>query len=163
MSAVDRWTEERFAAHQAKRAAACAVSDSVAEVIEYGTPIAHVRPRQFLLTLPYPPTLNHNTMPTLGGGRYLTQEHKNFRALVAQIVFASGIKRLDGRLSVTITASAPDARARDLDNIVKPTLDALQRAGAILDDCNVDELIVRRVAVRTRGTAQVVVIVREMT
>ena len=45
MSAAFRMTPEAHAAHQAKRARECAISDSVAEVIEYGTPIKPPKPR----------------------------------------------------------------------------------------------------------------------
>ena len=38
----------------------------------------------------------------------------------------------------------PDLRRRDLDNLLKPTLDALQHAGVYEDDSQVDLLMTRR-------------------
>jgi crossover junction endodeoxyribonuclease RusA len=41
-------------------------------------------------------------------------------------------------------AFPPDRRRRDLDNLLKPTLDALQHGGVYEDDSQVDLLVVRR-------------------
>ena len=49
-----------------------------------------------------------------------------------------------GRLYVTITAYQPDNRRRDLDNLPKAILDALQHAGVYEDDSQIDELRIGR-------------------
>jgi crossover junction endodeoxyribonuclease RusA len=41
-------------------------------------------------------------------------------------------------------AFPPDRRRRDLDNIQKPVLDALQHAGVYEDDSQIDLLVTRR-------------------
>jgi crossover junction endodeoxyribonuclease RusA len=41
-------------------------------------------------------------------------------------------------------AFPPDRRRRDLDNLAKPTLDALEHAGVYEDDSQIDLLIIRR-------------------
>lgn len=123
--------------------------DVVAEYMD-GT-----RARKFTLRLPWPPTLNSNTLPTMTGGRILTPEHKTFRAEVAYAVYQAKIPKLYGKLRVSIVAHPPDNRPRDLDNIVKPTLDAMQRAGAIENDRHVDDLHIMRSTVIPRGTIDV--------
>lgn len=107
-------------------------------VAEY---MAGGRARKFVLSLPVPPSVNMNTYPTASGGRVLTDAHRGFRSVVAATVFNAKLPRLYGRLSVRIHVNAPRV---DIDNIVKPTLDALQRAGAIENDRNVDDLHVVR-------------------
>lgn len=44
------------------------------------------------------------------------------------------------RLSINITATPPDRRVRDLDNILKSLLDSIVYAGVIHDDSQFDEI-----------------------
>jgi Holliday junction resolvase RusA-like endonuclease len=97
--------------------------------------------REFSLILPCPQSVNMNTMPDGKGGRYLTQEHRTFRQEVAFAVHQAKIEKLYGVLDVAIWVHAPRV---DIDNVVKPTLDALQRAGAIENDRTVFRLMVTR-------------------
>lgn len=53
---------------------------------------------------------------------------------------------------MTIKASPPDRRARDLDNILKALLDALAHAGVYADDSEIDELHIYRLPARAPGT-----------
>ena len=48
------------------------------------------------------------------------------------------------RLSVLINAYPPDRRKRDLDNILKSLLDALQHARVYPDDSQIDRLTIIR-------------------
>jgi len=64
MSGVLRWSEEHLRAHQAKRARECAVSDSVAEVIPYGTPIKPPKPRD-MFGRPIPALLESDVLPSV--------------------------------------------------------------------------------------------------
>ncbi len=41
---------------------------------------------------------------------------------------------IDGPYKLSITAARPDKRKRDIDNIIKPLSDALQKAGVIAND-----------------------------
>jgi len=49
-----------------------------------------------------------------------------------------------GRIALAMDAFPPDHRRRDLDNIQKPVLDALEHAGVYEDDSQIDLLITRR-------------------
>jgi Holliday junction resolvase RusA-like endonuclease len=97
--------------------------------------------RSFILRLPVPPSVNHSHGPRLDGGRYLMEEYKAFRAAVAFAVYGENSPKLYGRLRVYIRINAP---RMDIDNPVKNLLDSLQRAGAIENDRNVDQLTVER-------------------
>jgi crossover junction endodeoxyribonuclease RusA len=52
-------------------------------------------------------------------------------------------------------AFPPDRRRRDLDNLAKPTLDALEHAGVYEDDSQIDLLIIRRQDVVHGGRLEV--------
>lgn len=119
-------------------------------VAEY---MAGERARKFTLTLPVPPSVNHNMHPTASGGRVLTAEHRGFRSIVAATVYNAKLPKLYGRLSVYIRINAP--RADACDNFTKPILDALQRAGAIENDRNVDDLHIVRSQFVALGTLQI--------
>lgn len=68
-----------------------------------------------------------------------------YRKAVAEAVLlqARGI-HLDGRLALTIIVQPPDRRRRDLDNVLKGLLDAMQHSGLIADDGNIDILSIVR-------------------
>ena len=96
------------------------------------------------LVLPYPPSVNHYWMHT-GRGCYLGKRGKIFRAEVAFLAHATWgdmVLPFTGRLSITIVAHPPDNRRRDVDNILKALLDALQHAGVYKDDNQVKLLTV---------------------
>ena len=96
------------------------------------------------LKLPYPPTANH--IWAQGGRRtFLSKRYKKFIDAVGLAV-----KRLGGELddapfyTVRIVAYPPDRRPRDIDNIIKPILDSLTRAGVWKDDSRVSYVEARK-------------------
>jgi crossover junction endodeoxyribonuclease RusA len=60
-----------------------------------------------------------------------------------------------GRIALTMDVFPPDRRRRDLDNIQKPVLDALEHAGVYEDDSQIDLLITRRREVVPGGRLEV--------
>lgn len=95
------------------------------------------------IELPFPPSINHlwrrvgnRTLVSRGGRAFCRAVHA---ALVAQ-----GVRPISGRLAVTIDVHPPDRRRRDLDNIMKALLDAMQHGGAYHDDGQIDDLHIRR-------------------
>lgn len=112
-------------------------------------------------SLPWPPSVNTYWRHIVLGGKFkkaqarvlLSEQGRRyqveaFAALARQQVPRGAVK---GRLAVSIVAYPPDRRARDLDNLLKSTLDALKHAGTILDDADIDILQVRRGPVRPGG------------
>lgn len=108
--------------------------------------------------LPWPPSVNHYLLfrilpsgkgkkPYLTPGGQLrdgyikpvhTQKAADFRkAAIAAIGF---VKPLCGPVEAQVIAYPPNKHRRDLDNLLKCTLDALQHAGALLDDTQIRRL-----------------------
>lgn len=112
--------------------------------------------------LPWPPSTNRIWRNVVVRGRpqtLLSTEGRQFRALAAQHCMVARVagKRLVGRLEVSLLAMPPDRRARDLDNVLKATLDALTHAGVWVDDSQIDRLAVSRGEI-TKGGRLVVTI-----
>lgn len=109
----------------------------------------------FTLTLPYPPSVN-TYWGFRGSHRFLTAKAKEFKKCVANEFLCSGrLGFADKRLAVYVQLSPPDKRVRDIDNCLKPLLDALCQAGVFVDDGQVDYLSVERRAVVKGGSCTV--------
>ena len=103
------------------------------------------------LTLPYPPSINHYWRH-VGPRTLISREGRTFRKNVCALLGGSGPRKppAGGRIALAMDAFPPDRRRRDLDNIQKPVLDALEHAGIYADDSQIDLLLTRR-RERTRG------------
>ena len=85
--------------------------------------------------LPMPPSTNGIWRGGKGGRHYLSPKYKAWRdeaALLAKVQ-AKG-KRVAGPFAVQINARRPDNRKRDIDNLIKPTLDLLALVHVTDDD-----------------------------
>ena len=85
-------------------------------------------------TLPLPPSLNRLWRFTKTGQMYKSKEYSQWKT-AAQWDVKSQMKgpRIDGKFKLTLIADRPDNRRRDLDNLLKAALDALNEI-AIADD-----------------------------
>jgi crossover junction endodeoxyribonuclease RusA len=106
--------------------------------------------------LPYPPSMNHYWR-RVGARTLLSRGGRAFRESVGAILAARGVQPLDGPLAVRIDVFPPDHRRRDLDNLQKALLDALQHGGAYHDDSQIDVLVIRRRDVLPEGMVRVAV------
>ena len=97
------------------------------------------------LTLPYPPSVNHYWR-RVGLHTLISREGRTFRRNVCALLGGGGMRRppSSGRIALAMDAFPPDRRRRDLDNIQKPVLDALEHAGVYADDSQIDLLVTRR-------------------
>ena len=92
------------------------------------------------LELPWGPSDNHAIRHVTGRNgnqhrHYYSDEYKAFRKVVAYKVLAARVrKRLECDLRITVHASPPDKRTRDLTNLWKCLNDSLQYAGMIKSD-----------------------------
>lgn len=109
--------------------------------------------------LPFPPSVNHYWR-NFRGRTVISQKGRRFRDDVCALLAAGGGNGprkppCGGRIALAMEAFPPDRRRRDLDNLQKATLDALQHAGLYHDDSQVDLLIARRCAVEPPGRLNV--------
>lgn len=102
--------------------------------------------------LPYPPSINHYWRRACRH-IHISTEGRNYRNAVAEHL--AGVKATEGRLAVHIRLFPPDKRRRDIDNVQKPLLDALQHGGAFEDDGQIDWLLTERKAVVKGGKVEV--------
>ena len=102
-----------------------------------------------ILTLPWPPSVNtywrHPTRGALAGRHLISEDGRRYRSAVGAIIMSERhAVGLQSRLRVVIRACPPDARRRDLDNLPKGLLDAIQHAGVYADDSQIDDLRIVR-------------------
>ncbi|MBM4020096.1 MAG: RusA family crossover junction endodeoxyribonuclease [Planctomycetes bacterium] len=93
--------------------------------------------------LPLPPTLN-TYYRHVGPRVLISREGRRFRETVAGVLAAHGVRPMAGRLALAVLVRPPDRRRRDLDNVQKALLDALEKGGAYGDDSQIDLLLTRR-------------------
>ena len=110
------------------------------------------------LTLPYPPSINHYWR-RVGPRTLISREGRTFRRNVCALLGGGGPRKppLGGRIALAMDAFPPDHRRRDLDNIQKPVLDALEHAGVYEDDSQIDLLVTSRREVVPNGRLLVMV------
>lgn len=108
------------------------------------------------LELPYPPTIN-SYYQYLGHRRFVGSIGKVYKAKVADIVRQTNAYMGSGRIEMTIILCPPDKRVRDIDNPVKPLLDALVQAKCFEDDSLIDSLLILRGNIVKSGKALVTI------
>jgi crossover junction endodeoxyribonuclease RusA len=108
------------------------------------------------LTLPWPPSTN-TYYRNVGARTLLSQQGREYAVAVAHAVIEQGSPSIEGRLWIHIKLHPPDRRARDIDNFVKATIDAIKKAEAYEDDEQVDLLTVERCEIVAGGRADVMI------
>lgn len=96
------------------------------------------------MEIPWPPSVNRYWRQARGR-TFLSPAAKSFRKRVWEVWFVQKyVFRRDGfgssPVSVKLVVRPPDRRHRDIDNVIKATLDALQHAKIIEDDSQVRRL-----------------------
>lgn len=72
------------------------------------------------------------------------------------------IETLQGRIKLSVEVHFKDHRRRDLDNIVKGLQDVLTEAKIFIDDCQIDELFVKRAEIDKDKKGYVIVLIDEI-
>lgn len=104
--------------------------------------------------IPWPPSVNHYFRPYTnrdGTSGIVTRGGRAYRDRAIYRILEQKVPRrkLTGPLQIDFVAEPPDnTRRRDLDNLLKPALDALTHAGVIDDDFHVDLLTIQRAPAR---------------
>jgi crossover junction endodeoxyribonuclease RusA len=107
-------------------------------------------------TIPFPPSANH-AYRNVRGRTLISRQGRRFRGEVCALLDGGGPRKppAGGRIALYMDAFPPDHRKRDLDNLQKPVLDALEHAGIYEDDSQIDLLITRRGVVSDGGSIRV--------
>jgi crossover junction endodeoxyribonuclease RusA len=95
------------------------------------------------LELPFPPSVNH-LYRRVGFRTLISREGRRFRKTVCARLAALGVRRLKGPLRIEIEVYPPDRRRRDIDNVQKALLDALQHGGLYDDDSQIVKLDIEK-------------------
>ena len=98
------------------------------------------------LSIPFPPAAN-NLYATVRGRRVLSKRGREYKEAVGVACAAQRVGHVAGRLSVEIWAYPPDNRRRDLDGLLKASVDSLVAAGVLGDDSQIDHLNIHRCGV----------------
>jgi len=103
-----------------------------------------------MLTLPMPPSVNKCWRNVPGKGRVKTKVYKEWRLGARWAIWNQRYPPLEkGTVHLNITVEEPALkRSRDIDNLIKPILDALVEARVLEDD---KSKIVRGLTIRWDG------------
>lgn len=87
------------------------------------------------IEMPFPPSINRLWRASKGGGVYRSPEYTKWKQEACWTIAAQcRAERLKGAFKLTMLVVPPDKRHRDLDNLLKASLDALAAAGVIAND-----------------------------
>lgn len=95
------------------------------------------------LELPYPPSVNR-LYRRVGARTLISREGRVYRKKVCAILAALAIEEIPGSLHIEIEVYPPDRRRRDIDNVQKALLDALEHGGAYEDDSQIVKLTIEK-------------------
>ena len=116
-----------------------------------------------MIKLPFPPSLNayyRSIIRRRKDGKHYTQvlisaKGRAYRTLVGQMLMIQGVREMTGDLEIEIKVFQPDRRKRDIDNLLKSLLDALQHGGAFVDDSQIKKLTIEMMEVRKPGHVEI--------
>ncbi len=110
----------------------------------------------FEVELPWPPSINHYWRH-VGYRTLISREGRKFRDRVVAILAAKRCVPLRGPLAMELAVHPPDQRRRDIDNLFKSILDALQHGGAYVDDSQIIDLHARKREPKPGGIVRVTI------
>ena len=94
-----------------------------------------------VLHLPYPPSINNYWIAS-GHRRFISKRGVEFKQAVSEYVALHQLESFGGALvDVNIILRPRNLRLMDIDNCIKPILDALQDAGLMLDDQRSEDVV----------------------
>lgn len=96
-----------------------------------------------MIVLPFPPSVNR-LWRQFKGRTIVSKVGRDYRreVLANVLMVTQGLQPNDGDLSVKVRAYMPDARRRDLDNLLKASLDGLTHARIWHDDSQIKQLAI---------------------
>ena len=83
----------------------------------------------------FPPSTNNLWMPVKGKGLVKTKEYRAWQDANAWIIRQQiGMEKIEGQFEIHLVFERPDRRKRDLDNLIKSSLDCIVNARVVHDD-----------------------------
>lgn len=97
-----------------------------------------------ILHLPYPPSINNYWIAS-GHRRFVSKRGRDFKVAVQEYIASHNLESFgSASVDINIILRPRNLRLMDIDNCVKPILDALQDAGLFDDDKQAGHVSVRR-------------------
>ena len=91
------------------------------------------------LELTRPPSVNRLWRTNKGGVMYRSEEYVQWRKVAQWQAYAQAKgHKIEGLFKITLRVARPDKRRRDIDNLLKAVLDAVDHAGLVRDDADCD-------------------------
>jgi crossover junction endodeoxyribonuclease RusA len=110
------------------------------------------------LYLPYPPSINNYWIAS-GHRRFISQRGRDFKADVSTYVIEQNIPKLGTiQVNIDIILRPRSKKLMDIDNCIKPILDAIQDAGVIDDDVQVTKVSIERGLIQKGGGCVVMIV-----
>jgi crossover junction endodeoxyribonuclease RusA len=113
-----------------------------------------------IIRLPYPPSVNRYWR-NLKGRVLISKAGRSYRSKVLAECLVHRVKLQPGKLKVVVAVYPPDNRRRDLDNLCKALLDAMEYAGVYVDDSQIYDLRIWRSTVEKDGYVNVEIMPHE--
>ena len=101
--------------------------------------MAAAEPSVTISGLPFPPSVNHYWRH-VGHGTLISRTGRAYRQQVLHDVQQLGLRAITGPIKLEVIATRPDRRRRDVDNLLKSLLDALDHADVYEDDSQIQDL-----------------------
>ena len=101
--------------------------------------MAGTEPNVTLAVLAVPPSVNHYGRQ-VGSRRMISRPGRAYRQQLVHDVQRSGLRALTGPIRIEVIATRPDRRRRDVENLLKSLLDALDHADVYDDDSQIHDL-----------------------
>lgn len=95
------------------------------------------------MSLPWPPSANRYWR-NVKGKTLVSKEAKDYKRVVKALSFTWKRKPILGRVEINISAYPPNKRRRDIDNLLKITIDSLKDCGIFKDDSQIDKIFIER-------------------
>lgn len=92
------------------------------------------------ITIPFPPSTNA-LWRSVGGRNILSAPYRKWLTEAHQLVALQRPAKVTGPYRMTVTATRPDNRRRDLSNTIKALEDLLVKAGVIRDDSDAQSIL----------------------
>ncbi len=111
------------------------------------------------IELPYPPTVNHY-YKYVRGRVFITTRGRKYREAVCYLIRANRLREIFYPIEMEIDWYLPDRRKRDIDNILKSLLDAMERGRLYENDSQIVKLTIEKHSIVKGG--RVIVRIKEI-